>query len=161
MKKSSKIITLLLILVFAVINCITVSASAYSDFEKWLEPYAEEEQRRINEVLRSPNNEDKIGVFKENVPIDNAISTYANCLKCAALGVTVCAKEGTVIDEGYHRALLGLIETDCYVTYLGSRGASMCPICGSVLEKYGVHYCWEVHKKCYKGTYDTCPMRIS
>lgn len=134
MKKSNKIITLLLILVVMIMNCFTVSASVYSDFEKWLEPYAEEEQRRINEILQSSNNEEGIGSFKENVPIDNSISTYANCLNCAALGVTVCAKEATIIDEGYHRALFGLIETDCYVTYLGSRAAAMCPVCTRVLE---------------------------
>lgn len=75
--------------------------------------------------------------------------------------VTVCAAEATLVDEGYHRDLLGIFETDCYVYYFRSRSAEMCPICYKVLWVNGQHDCWEVHKKCSKGTYDVCPMQVS
>ena len=132
-----------------------------SDLQEYRDMYTAEEQRRINMITQSENSEDWIGVVEENFPLEREIEMYPFCEDCYEISVTVCAGEAILVDEGYHKDLLGIVTTDCYAYYFNSRGADMCPVCGKVIFQYGQHACWEIHKKCSKGDYDVCPMKIS
>lgn len=75
------------------------------------------------------------------------------CSKCGWFCVTVCAAEARLDGTNTHG--------DCLVYYFSSRGAMMCPTCQIVYIQYGYHDCWEIHKSCWKGDYDVCPMEVS
>mgnify|MGYP004597505465 CR=1 FL=1 len=75
------------------------------------------------------------------------------CINCNWFCVTVCAAEAVHYDTGRHG--------DCEVYYFKSRGAMMCPTCQTAWVQYGYHDCWEVHKTCWKGYYDVCPMEVT
>lgn len=144
------------------LNASSIYASSEADIEnlqRYIKEFDKEEKRRL--IESSKPNSGLMGVFKENVPIDNMTTLYPHCLDCGEFTVSVCAKEAVLYDEGYHRGLLGLVETDCYAYYYRSRGAAMCPSCARVIQQYGYHDCWELHKKCSKGNYDVCPMQVS
>ena len=131
MKKCIAFLMTCLLMFFSPV--LTLASTNELDF--YLEPYRQEEQRRM--------------------------MTIGHCVDCAEIGVTVCAGEAKLVNEGYHRGFLGILQTDCYAYYFESRGALMCPRCQSVIEMYGYHACWEIHKKCSYGDYDVCPMQVS
>ena len=137
----------------------TLASTNELDF--YLEPYRQEEQRRIDEITNSENSAEWLNVERDNMPLSNGMMTIGHCVDCAEIGVTVCAGEAKLVNEGYHRGFLGILQTDCYAYYFESRGALMCPRCQSVIEMYGYHACWEIHKKCSYGDYDVCPMQVS
>ncbi|WP_300802005.1 hypothetical protein [uncultured Acetatifactor sp.] len=139
----------------------TASPVVYAHGILDMDEFSEEEWRRIEMIINSPNSKDWIGVVKENVPLDSGISTYPNCVDCAVLSVSVCAKEAILYEEGYHNDFWGINQTDCYAYYFESGGAEMCPLCARVIFMYGRHACWEIHKKCWYGEYDVCPMKES
>lgn len=120
-----------------------------------------EEQRRMDRVMNSSDSSQWLGIVEENVPLNNEISVYPNCVDCSLLTKNVCAAEAILVDEGYHNTFLLGLPTDCYAYYFESHGAAMCPGCWKVVEQYGRHACWERHKKCSKGDYDVCIMDIS
>lgn len=126
-----------------------------------MDEFSEEEWRRIEMIINSPNSKDWIGVVNENVPYDSGISAYPNCVDCAVLTRSVCLKEAILVDEGYHNGFLGITQTDCYAYYFESGGIEQCQICGDIVFEYGRHACWQIHKKCSYGEYDVCPMQIS
>lgn len=157
MRKRRKISTF----VFAVIFLLTSYVSAFAQEKQELDAiFKNEEWMRIERVINSENSSEWKGIVKENVPLNNNVSAYPHCVDCAVIAVTVCAAEATLVDEGYHTNIFGK-RTDCYAYYFGSRGAAMCPVCQKVIEQYGQHACWEIHKKCSKGNYDVCPMQVS
>ena len=131
------------------------------DLTEFYENYScieEEKYRRIQEITQSPNSSDWLGVVVENLPLNNDVSFYPTCLDCSWFTVDVCAGESTLYDEVYHYGgFLGMFLTDCYAYYFSSRAAEICPGCYNVLHVYESHYCYEVHMKCSKGEYDTCP----
>lgn len=154
-------IKFLVSLLLAISMFTTASPIAYAVGNLDMDEYNEEERRRIEMIVNSPNSKDWIGVVKENVPLDSGISAYPNCVDCGVLTVSVCAKEAILYDEGYHYDFWGITQTDCYAYYFQSNGGDMCPICAKVIFMYGRHDCLELHKKCSKGEYDVCPMQIS
>lgn len=160
-KKMRRLFSVALVLSMLISTGLQVGACDFSELEKSLEPYAEEEQRRIDTITNSPNSEDWLGVVIENVPLDNDIEPYMMCQDCSWMMVSVCAKEAILVDEGYHTGLLGSAQTNCYAYYFESRGAIMCSLCYKVGYQGGQHACWEIHKKCSKGEYDVCPMEVS
>jgi len=157
MKKTRLFVSLLTAIVISVSMLPTALAHDLTEFYENYSCIVEEQQRRIQEITQSPNSKDWLGVVVENLPLNNAVSFYPTCLDCSWFTVSVCAGEATLYDEGYHRGFLGLFETDCYAYYFSSRGAEMCPTCYKVLWVYDGHFCKEVHSKCSKGEYDTCP----
>ena len=134
MKKLKKFTSLILAIVMTLaLNASPICAASETDIEnlqKYIEEFDKEEKRRL--IESSKPNSGLMGVFRENVPIDNMTTLYPNCLDCGVFTVSVCAKEAVLYDEGYHRGLLGLVETDCYAYYDRSRGAAMCPSCARV-----------------------------
>lgn len=163
MKRLKKVtgLVLAIIMIFAVNSSYIYAASEtdIANLQEYIKEFDKEEKRRL--IESSKPNSGLMGVFRENVPIDNKITLYPNCLDCGRFTVNVCAKEAVLYDQGYHRGFLGVTETDCYAYYYRSRGAAMCPSCARVIQQYGYHDCWELHKKCSKGNYDVCPMRVS
>lgn len=163
-KKPRKAISCLLIITMLFLSTGTVFAYDSSEFENEYQKYTEEEQRRIKEIIQSSDNQNKIGIIKENFPLSNdGTSTYTICLNCDMpfSVVTVCAAEATLAEEGYHNTFLG-IPTGCYMYYFVSRAAEICMYCQKVVRQIDVqHGCWEVHKKCGKGEYDICPMDVT
>lgn len=156
MKKCIAFLITCLLMFFSPV--LTLASTNELDF--YLEPYRQEEQRRIDEITNSENSAEWLNVERDNMPLSNGMMTIGHCLDCATIGVTVCAAEAKLVNEGYHRGFFGN-QTDCYAYYFESRGALMCPQCQRVLEQYGYHACWEIHKKCSYGDYDVCPMQVS
>ena len=163
-KKMRRLFSVALVLSMLTATGLQAGAEAY-DFSDFLEDYEAvtiEEQRRIEMITNSPNSEEWLGVFEENMHFGDGISPHQICPYCEkSFTVTVCAGDATLVDEGYHRGFLGLFETDCYAYYFMSRGARMCPNCTRVVEEFGQHYCWESHKKCSRGEFDVCTMDVS
>lgn len=157
MKKCIAFLMTCLLMFFSPV--LTLASTNELDF--YLEPYRQEEQRRIDEITNSENSAEWLNVERDNMPLSNGMMTIGHCLDCATIGVTVCAAEAKLVNEGYHRGFFGIRQTDCYAYYFESRGALMCPQCQRVLEQYGYHACWEIHKKCSYGDYDVCPMQVS
>ena len=148
-------------LLTAAVMIVSMSTHSFAyDLTEFYENYQciiEEEQRRIQEIVNSPNSQDWLGVVVENLPMSNDVSFYPMCTDCSWFTVSVCAGEATLYDEGYHYGgFLGMFLTDCYAYYFESRGAEMCPTCYRVIWDYETHPCKEVHMKCSKGEYDTC-----
>ena len=162
MNKKRLVLSMLLVIVMTISIGASVFANDLTEFREAYQPFIEEEQRRLEESIRSSNREELMGVREENLPIDMGASTYPTCEKCFNFSVSVCAAEATLVDEGYHKGFLGIFNTDCYAYYYVSRGAEMCPYCANVLWMYDEHYCWEYHTECSKkGFYDVCPMQVS
>ena len=159
--KKRIILTLVLVMSLSLSMTFSVYAQDLTDFLESYSVIAEEEQRRIDEITQSENSDEWLGVVVENLPLDNDVSFYPTCSDCYNFTVKVCAGEATLYDEGYHKGFLGLFDTDCYAYYYASRGAEMCPVCYKVLWVYDQHYCREIHMKCSKGDYSTCPMDVS
>lgn len=152
---------LLLSIVLSVVMFVTMSPTLHAqDISDFLDAYSEireEKFRRVEEISNSPNSDEWLGVVRENLPLDNSISTYPNCTDCGVLTYSVCAGESIFLEAGYHNVLF---QDDCYAQYYGSNGAEMCRVCFKILWQYGVHYCIEKHNSCSKGIYDRCPMQI-
>ena len=104
-----------------------------------MDEYSEEERRRIEMIVNSPNSKDWIGVVRENVPLDSYISFYPNCADCGVISVSVCAKEANLYDEGCQDDSWEGTETDCYAYHFQGRGSDMCPMCAKVIFMYGRH----------------------
>ncbi|WP_300843686.1 hypothetical protein [uncultured Acetatifactor sp.] len=149
-KKMRRLFSVALVLSMLTATGLQVGAYDLSEFEKSLEPYAEEH-----------DNEDCLGEVVENVPLDNGISPRMMCPDCSWFMVSVCANQRILTDHGYHRGFLGIFETDCYAYYYSSKGAIMCPYCYAIGYEGEYHACWESHGKCSKGEYDVCPMEES
>ncbi|MBE5868158.1 MAG: hypothetical protein E7293_04250 [Lachnospiraceae bacterium] len=136
------------------------------DFDRteFLEMYSifkAEEQRRVEEIQSSPDSSVWLGVFRENMPLDSGASTYGVCGNCSNFLVTIYAADAKLVYEGYHK-FLGIFNTGCYTYYYVSRGAEICRECLTVIRVFeGEHDCFQVHGKCYKGNYNTCPMDFS
>lgn len=154
-------IRFLLSLLLAVSMFIMASPVTYAYDMPDMDEFSEEEWRRIETIVNSPNSKDWIGVVRENLTLNRGITPYPNCVDCSVLTRSVCYKEAILVDEGYHTGFLGIGTTDCYAYYFESGGADICPICGRKVFVYGRHACWEIHKKCSKGEYDVCPMQKS
>lgn len=162
MKKLKVILAVAMVIVLSLTMTVSVYAQDISDFLEAYDAILEEEQRRIDEICQSENSEQWLNVVVENLPLDTNVSTYPQCNNCNLTTYAVCAGEATLVDQGYHMGgFLGLVETDCYTYYYASRGAEMCINCGRVLWTYDQHDCLEVHTKCSKGRYSTCPMDFS
>ena len=165
MKKTlKKLLAVVLTLSLGLAISVPAFASEDDNLDSFIEafsPIREEENRRIEKIVNSQNSDEWLNVFEENLPLDENISMYPICTDCNWYSVSVCAGDANLCDEGYHTGFLG-IPTDCYAYYFNSRGAEMCSNCYKVLWQYdGMHYCWEIHKKCSKGDYDVCPMQVS
>ena len=63
-KKPRKAISCLLIITMLFLSTGTVFAYDSSEFENEYQKYTEEEQRRIKEIIQSPDNQNKIGIIK-------------------------------------------------------------------------------------------------
>lgn len=131
MKKCIAFLMTCLLMFFSPV--LTLASTNELDF--YLEPYRQEEQRRIDEITNSENSAEWLNVERDNMPLSNGMMTIGHCLDCATIGVTVCAAEAKLVNEGYHRGFLGIRQTDCYAYYFESRGALMCPQCQRVLEQ--------------------------
>lgn len=162
--KTKKILSLIIsvgvLFSFCNITIFAQGQSDLSDFEEYYSEFTIEEQRRIQEITNSPNSADWLGIVVENVPLGCGISTYNNCPSCYGPTVSVCRKEATLVQEGYHRNAFGIL-TDCYAYYFYSTGYEMCSFCGTIGDSLPSHLCWEIHKKCNLGDYDACIMDIS
>ena len=155
------LVSLLLVIALTFTMAPSVLAQDLTEFLEMYRAVKEEEQRRVEEIQQSPDSKAWIGVFRENMPLDD-VSTYRMCVDCSWFTVNVCAGDATLVYEGYHTGLFGFITSDCYAYYYRSRGAEMCPTCYTVIQLYeGEHDCFQVHEKCSKGTYDTCPMDVT
>ena len=159
MKKLLTLVLLVIALTFTMTS--NVLAQDLTEFLEMYRAIKEEEQRRVEEIQQSPDSQAWVGVFRENMPLDSDVSLYPMCVDCSCSTVSVCAGDAKLVFEGYHRGILGFM-TECYAYYYTSRGADMCPQCFSVIEIFeGEHDCFQIHKKCSKGNYDTCPLDVT
>lgn len=81
------------------------------------------------------------------------------CTNCGEFAPNVCYQQAIYYDEG-PCYILDIIPTSCTVKYVVSGGAAKCLHCGTIVEEYGQHLCWELHSSCSKGHYDVCPMDV-
>ena len=109
MKKCIAFLMTCLLMFFSPV--LTLASTNELDF--YLEPYRQEEQRRIDEITNSENSAEWLNVERDNMPLSNGMMTIGHCLDCATIGVTVCAAEAKLVNEGYHRGFFGN-QTDCY-----------------------------------------------
>lgn len=113
----------------------------------------------LSEPIKAADAENIVVTMDEKVVVNNAhvvdnASRYT-CVDCGWFCTTVCFEEERVYATGTHGS--------CEVDYLRSTGAEKCVECGKVWVRYGYHDCREIHKSCWKGNYNICPMnsRIS
>lgn len=156
MKKTRMILTSAL----AIILSLSIAFSVYAQgVDESYHTFFEEEHGCSNEIIQSENG-DGWGTVVENFALNNGNAARGTCINCYNFSAPLCFGESVLIEEGYHSlGMVGLIMTDCYAYCYGSRGAEVCTACYSVLWTYDeLHYCREVHMKCWKGDYDICPM---
>lgn len=123
------------------------------------------ETNKLNNLTKCMNGE----AHDHGVCEDNSETLHLNtpdirpmmsCTACGQYAPIVCAAEAIIYDYGTHK--YGLLWTKtCEVVYINSRSASICDTCYNVVEVFGYHDCWEVHKDCGRGEYDVCPCEIS
>ena len=104
MKKLKKFTSLILAIVMALaLNASPIYAASetnIANLQKYIEEFDKEEKRRL--IESSKPNSDLMGVFRENVPIDNETTLYPNCLDCGRLTVNVCAIEVEALLCAHH-----------------------------------------------------------
>ena len=59
-------------------SCFDFGQHQWADF--YLEPYRQEEQRRIDEITNSENSAEWLNVERDNMPLSNGMMTIGHCL---------------------------------------------------------------------------------
>lgn len=130
MKRLKTIQLLTLSILLLVTTNVYVSAQELEAFWEDYNQYTEEEMRRIEEAIQSPD--EWLGVERPNYVPGKDTSRRDMCLNCEWFMVEVCLKEADLDGKGYHEDILGLTTTDCYADFLASRYVLICPTCGEI-----------------------------